>query len=165
MNQRTDWGRGRVSDSSRSKHVLEITRSWLARGALQVWGWTLSGEVRMQSNTGNSTNCSSCNTVCCFQTWSDTMEGRKSKINKNKNICPLEIPPPPLLYWHICSLPVLERKVEDVVVLLWAADKDGCRLMALSNLSTLLSEDPTARGLAIVLNSFSLLKEQETFGW
>lgn len=83
----TDWGRCRLSGSSRSRQVLEITRSCEARGALQAFSWPLAGEVRMQSSMGSSTICSSCSRVCCFHTSSTTTEeGKRSKYKEKKNI-------------------------------------------------------------------------------
>lgn len=82
INQRTNWGSLRESGNSLSRHVLEITKSWVARAVLQAWGWTLAGEVRMQSSMGNSIICSSCSNVCCFQTSSTTWEGGKSRKEK-----------------------------------------------------------------------------------
>ncbi len=106
---------------------------------------------------GNSTSCSSCSSVCCFQTSSTTGEGGKSR-KRTKYLYPYMGPP---LYWQICSvLPALDRKVELVEVVFRAGDKVGRRLMVLSSLSTLLSDGPTARGLEIVLSSFSLQKQQ-----
>lgn len=55
-------------------------------------------------------------------------------------------------------LPALDRKAEVVGVVFRAGVKVGCRLMFFSSLSTLLSDGPTARGLEIVLSSFSLQK-------
>ena len=64
-------------------------------------------------------------------------------------------------YTQISSvLPALDRKAEVVGVGVRAGDMDGRRLIFLSSLSTLLSDGPTARGLEIVLSSFSLLQNQ-----
>ena len=79
MNQSTNCGRLRASGISLSRHVLEITRSWVDRRALQAWGSMLEGEVRMQSSMGNSTICSSCSSVCCFQTSSTTVKETEIK--------------------------------------------------------------------------------------
>lgn len=90
----THWGRLRVSGSSLSRHVLEITRSWVATRALHAC--CLAGEVRMQSSMGNSTICNSCSSVCCFQTSSNTRKGLKSRkgkeyIPQEENLCSYEM--------------------------------------------------------------------------
>lgn len=54
--------------------------------------------------------------------------------------------------------PVFERNMV-VGALVMALGREGCRLMVFSSLSTLRSEGPSARGLEMVLNSFSLQRE------
>lgn len=46
-------------------------------------------------------------------------------------------------------------------VVVIAGDRDGRKFIVMSSLSTFLSDDPTAKGLEIVLSSLSLQKEQE----
>lgn len=79
---------------------------------------------------------------------------RKRKIYVHMKCCSLEN------FTHhdgrLGVLPALDRKVEVVLVVFRAGDKIGCRLMVFSNVSTLLSDGPTARGLEIVISSFSL---------
>lgn len=61
----TNSGRLVVWGSSRSRQVLEMTRSWWwlyssCRVAAWRWGWVPRvGDARMQSSTGSSTVCSS----------------------------------------------------------------------------------------------------------
>lgn len=68
-------------------------------------------------------------------------------------------------HWQTRSvLPALDRKAGAVGAACKAGDQVGRRLMVLSSLSTLLSDDPTARGLEIVLSSCSLQKQKASQG-
>lgn len=157
----TDWSSLSASGSSLSRHVFGMTRSMLAREPLQDWGWTLSGEVSMQSKTGNSTICSSCNKVCCFQTSFTTKENFRKKEEKCCNNVCTEFKPIDKS-WKIGFSPALDRKLEAEGAVLWAGKKVVCRLIVLRSRSTLLSDDPTASGLEIVLISLVLHKNIDT---